>query len=402
MKRLLNALGIVLVIALALAINGCGSGSSGSSGSSNTRQNETANLKVNVYNSNSRPLSNAVVVLNNPDGRIFAHGTTDANGSITFANPPANAIVTAAYNRCSLGSISTYYIVNSPELSFELFDCNLNDPQMTVSVTDGMATDHWKLQGPEFQTDGKVSAVAIGYDTDGKAVGYGSVLDLVYTPGMMTDILLNKTDLVVEPMYFNNIPATATSYTLEAGSKRKKGTAAEVTLSGAPIASVNMPFVPDFGDVYRYEASMYMGPDFHVFTRGSALRASQTFDFSQGMAMPSDLAIAGNGTNRPVFSWKSNESTTQVISVYIPDNRHELIVPPSKTSVVFPELPDSLAAFRPSTIPDFTVSNLKYDFAASYEDFLDKINKYYTGAWAMPAEWESKQSTKKLNVPVAP
>jgi hypothetical protein len=55
-----------------------------------------------------------------------------------------------------------------------------------------------------------------------------------------------------------------------------------------------------------------------------------------------------------------------------------MTVPASSTSLIFPELPDVLAAFRPEAYSDLSLVTTKFDKPAGYDDYL-KAAADYTG-----------------------
>jgi hypothetical protein len=48
----------------------------------------------------------------------------------------------------------------------------------------------------------------------------------------------------------------------------------------------------------------------------------------------------------------------------------------SATGLVFPELPDALAAFRPEAYDNLSLSTTKFDSPTSYEDYLKALPGY--------------------------
>lgn len=96
--------------------------------------------------------------------------------------------------------------------------------------------------------------------------------------------------------------------------------------------------------------------------------------------------IYSEGTaGRPVISWSNNAplSTVQNLTIGYRSQETEkatfsyrLTTPATVTSLVFPELPDSLAAFRPSAYTSLFLQTMKFDSPTSYNDFLDAIADY--------------------------
>ena len=53
-----------------------------------------------------------------------------------------------------------------------------------------------------------------------------------------------------------------------------------------------------------------------------------------------------------------------------------MTVPASYTGVIFPELPDMLAAFRPGAYSNLSLETVKFDGPTSYNDYLKAIANY--------------------------
>ena len=70
-----------------------------------------------------------------------------------------------------------------------------------------------------------------------------------------------------------------------------------------------------------------------------------------------------------IISYRSQETEKVSFSYY-------LTAPATATSLVFPELPDTLAAFRPSAYSSLSLETMKFDKPIAYSNFLNAISNY--------------------------
>jgi hypothetical protein len=121
--------------------------------------------------------------------------------------------------------------------------------------------------------------------------------------------------------------------------------------------SVNLYLYP--GNGARYGSGQYLafpGP------AGSA-PSDQSFDFGQALTAPWDLAMSGTDTATPTLSWSGVDPTATDFNVWaslrLPSGSSLYLSPGqlslTRTSITFPELPGSLAAFRPVGVDMFGV-----------------------------------------------
>ena len=115
--------------------------------------------------------------------------------------------------------------------------------------------------------------------------------------------------------------------------------------------------------------------------------SDQFFDFDLAPVVPSNLTFTPSAAGRPIISWSDNdlESTIQKIafsySSTVPQKKssyYTMTVPSSTDSLVFPELPDILTAFRPETYSNLSVDSMKFDTPTSYNYYLKAV-AYYNG-----------------------
>jgi hypothetical protein len=97
----------------------------------------------------------------------------------------------------------------------------------------------------------------------------------------------------------------------------------------------------------------------------------------------------------PTISWSGRDASSQFIKIslssYITSPTesyfsYSFILPPSRTSIVFPELPETLAAFRPTGYQNLDISTYNYDIYSGYDEYLRKTDMYYSGTYEEPAE----------------
>jgi len=389
-------------------------------------------IRVRVVTDDGKEIADSTVVLGNPDGSMVSFGTTDATGSICFQNPPINATVTAAVD-CQGYSGYSYdyyflaaaYDVNIPEITLTLYDCS-NDfvsGTLNVNVTDGVSGIDYRevtvgglTYGGDshsfslyvgsyfFQSDGKFSVVAVGYDADDNAIGYGLLLDQTFYDGVTVDVTIDSTDIGQIDYFMENIPESATEYILQNPIKRKDADTYVFGVWGdAPVpSSVSLPYILDFGDSYSFIVSLPIDSDRDgsadsrvMVHKKSLTQSNQTFDFSKTPLIPTNLAFSMAKPDCPTISWNGRDASSQFIWLYLSFNisspvksyfSYSLVLPPSRTSIIFPELPETLAIFRPSDYKDLDISTYNYDIYSGYADYLKKTDMYYSGIYKEPAE----------------
>lgn len=393
---------------------------------------KAAPIAVTVSDQLSQAFPGVTVVLGDGNGAMKEYGTTDSNGQITFAAPPANATVTAAASCLYSGAATTTYSldvrydVNGP-VTLSLDSCpgyagfaapsgpstlgtvTVNVTNVLSNVVDNEILNKQKFGGYpslittqtitidpyDIQKDGKFSIIVIGNDAGGNPVGYGALLDQTFTDGMTVDITVDQ------PMSFiqyqlSNIPATATYLNSGIIQRRtEKGTAYSLgianSFSSVPSsATINVPYIPGLGDQFDYSVNMEVTSPWaesrslqSLCYQGAAALSDQSFDFNAALSAPSNLTVTGENTATPTLSWTGVDSGSTQFSVWANMRTSSLSylyfslddLPLSRTSITFPELPDSLAAFRPVGIEVFGVNT----------DAIDGNITKSSAGWYMPA-----------------
>ena len=407
----------IFVIFISISFSGCSD--DGNPGS----------LRVRVVNSDGKEIANSTVVLGNSDGSRVTFGTTDATGIIRFQNPPNNATVTAAID-CQASSYRYYslaaaYDVDITEVTLTLYDCANGSGfgTLNVNVTDGIngidyrdvtvggltyGGDSYAFSLPVgpyfFQSDGKISVVAVGYDANDNPVGYGLLLDQTFYDGITVDVTIDKTDLGQIEYIMQNIPQSTMGYVLLNPITRKDADTYVFNVSDEPPvpSSVNIPYILDFGESYRFIATLAIDRDGDGtidseigMQKKSLTQSSQIFDFSKTRLIPSNLTFSMTKPDCPTISWSGSDVSSQFIKIslssYItsPDKSYftySLVFPPSRTSIIFPEPPETLAAFRPTGYQNLDISTYNYDIYSGYDDYLRKTDMYYSGMYEEPSE----------------
>lgn len=399
---------MLLVATFSFFLGSCTGGGSDAGGG------RTIPVTVNDYSMHGVP--NVTVVLGDSNGAMKDYGTTDANGQITFANAPANATITAAMSCLNSGETTTTYSIESEYdvngsvalyvdacIGFPLapfFDrtpigtvtVNLNNPLSGIAHY-AINTGYWPAyfgygtlttqqtititQG-DLQSDGKLSLFVIGEDANYKMIGYGILLDQAFTNGMIVDIDVNKPMSFVQ-YQISNIPLTAkylsSVLVLSRMDKGAVGLGNGYSLSSVPSSTtINVPYIPDFGDQFSY--SLYADLDqnsngsadstqaLHFSLLSAAVPTDQTFDLSHALSAPSALTVSGANTVTPTLTWSGVDpgATSAYVSADIQLQSSStshfyggISASNNRTSIVFPELPDSLAAFRPVDVDSFEV-----------------------------------------------
>ena len=397
MKRIKQAGFGLLFLSCSLLFHGCNS-----SGSNVTQ--------VTVTDQSGNQLPDVTVVLGDSNGAMKTYGTTNAAGQITFTDPPANATVTAAYSclqswaTATIYSLDARYDVNGP-VALQLAACSVSSDvpaagfeTITINVTNAIngitqneisASNGRQLidyspsvitqatatifPALDLQSDGKLSLVVIGRDANGTAIGYGALLDQTLIDGMIINIAVDKPMGSVQ-YQITNIPATATELCPSLTQLRTgKGFFLNIncrSLSSAETSTtISVPYAPGLGDqfiygvyvdTYRYggNGSSFDSNQFIGITGPPAtVPSDQILDLSRTLAAPS-LVISGASTSTPTFSWSNADPGATDTSLFaefrLPSAASLYVnlynVSRIRTSITFPELPDSLAAFRPTGV----------------------------------------------------
>ncbi len=407
----------ILVIFISISFSGCSD--DGNPGS----------LRVRVVNADGKEIANSTVVLGNPDGSMVTFGTTDATGMIRFQNPPVNATVTAAID-CQSSSYHYYFLeavydVDISEVTLVLSECTdgFDSGTLNVNVTDGISGIAYRTvtvggitYGGDsysfslyvgsyfFQSDGKISVVAVGYDANDNPVGYGLLLDQTFYDGLTVDVTIDKTDLGEIEYRLQNIPQSAMEYSLTNPITRKDADTFVFSIWGEPPvpSSVIIPYILDFGESYKFIANLYLDGDGDGASdsrigihKKSLTQSSQVFDFSKTPLIPSNLTFSMTKPNCPTILWSGSDPSSQFVRIFLssstssPDKSYfsySFTLPPSRTSIVFPELPETLAAFRPTGYKYLNIYTYNYDIYSGYDDYLSKTDRYYRGTYEEPAE----------------
>lgn len=367
---------------------------------------------VRVIDENGGGIASATVVVANQAGQIGAVSSTDNNGYAYFDFALPDSTVTAALSCYSTSSDRTCYMmnviygVNVPEVVLTLGNCEENNQQIDINVTDVVPgiTDREVTLGPitysgsgvtmdvyELQDDGNISVFATGYDNAGDVIGYGFALDQPAIDGSVINVAIDRTDLDQYTHVFRNAPEDIISYYYSASLIRKH---ADTNL---PI-NFNWGMAPLPAAITTYSTSSYadnnmLGVSVNVdqdsdgngdadigFTRYLQDPSGQVFDFSSAPAIPGNLVFDPRIDGRAQISWQDNDpgATVQEIMMTHTANSpqrvyfsYRMTVPASAQTVLFPELPDSLAAFRPVTYTSLSLQTMKFDLPTSYDYFLE-------------------------------
>jgi hypothetical protein len=378
-----------------------------------------ASLLVTVSADPNHALSNVTVVLGDSNGTMKTYGTTDAHGQITFYNAPADATVTAAFSclhpgaAATTNSLDVRYDVNGPVTlhvngclpssgsstgSSDLGTATLNVTNGINGITQNEVSTSSQRHYPgvpglitrqtitisqyDLQSDGKLSLFVVGKDANGAPLGYGYLLDQTFTDGMTVNITVDKPMSYLQ-YQIANLPSTAGSlcpdiYQGRAGKGGLWLFDCQSLSSAATSTTINVPYMPGFGDQFLYSANVYTfqyAGNTSVFSSQylspgpyASTLSNQNFDFSQALAAP-NLTISGTNTPTPTLSWTGVDPDATMISFFayfelssaspfyfsIYDMSH------TRTSITFPELPDSLAAFRPTAVKHFSVDTMATD-----------------------------------------
>jgi chitodextrinase len=414
------------------AFDGTGNVSEASNEASATTQAVGAgSLRVRVLDWSDARISNAIVVLGDSNGAIITHGTTDANGEITFNNPPASATITSAntFTFCDSWQkrLSVIYDVNIPEVTVFVPDCDTHTTPLgdiTVNVTNipegvsqidissgdtvrvnisesaisnNQAQATLTIYPHDLQSDEKMSIVAIARKNSQRH-SYGILLDQTMTPGMTVTVAADQLFTNTIQYLLTNIPATTQSIYGDINQIRKEaradsiGTGKYELTSSVASTIMSIPYMPDFQDACYYGMYVRLGENsdgpsvgFWNWSGYATAPSNQPFDFSLMPIVPSDFAVSmETGTATPVYSWSGTDTNVDWITGG--SSGFGFYASPSRTNLVFPELPDTLSDFRATTLPSFfTVSNDADSRISGYDDFLAKQDQWGWAYWNSPA-----------------
>jgi len=377
-------------------------------------------LNVNVIDGYGEGIADATVVVGNQAGDLISHVTTNDLGEAYFSYLPSNATVTAAFSCYDSSSKTAYYYldtiynVNVSAVTLMLGTCTQTTPrEVDIHVTyevEGIASSDVTL-GPitysgtnvtmdvyEFvlQDDGNISVFATGYDNEDNIKGYGFALDQAVVEGGVIDIAIDRTDLAKHTHLLANVPLNTVSYYAFASLLRKHSeTNLPYNFMGdkAPVPATITTYSADsFSDHNMYGAGVTLDQDSDGnsdgrvgFVRYLQDASDQVYDFSSVPALPGDLTYYQGTTSRPIISWSNNDPLSIAQKLIITYRSQEtekayfsynLTAPAAATSLLFPELPDTLAAFRPSAYNTLSLQTMKFDKPTTYSDFLDAISNY--------------------------
>ena len=410
--------------------------------SGNSTSNPTAKtgvLRVKVVDGNYL-VPNTTVVLGDSTGAMISSGSTDSNGEYTFSNISANATVTAASicHDVISGITLTYYSldirydVNVPAITLQA-TCSASHTvlgTMTVNVTNSLSgvwpnrimfgkqsidsplitQQTYTVYKDDLQADGKLSIVVTAGNAYEEMKGYGTLLDQVFTEGMTVDIDVDQLMSYIQ-YTFLNIPAAAKNIggMISFGRKGQpiQTQVAEYISSGQSSTTINVPYIPGFRDTVDYIAvyspEVVLGNNNYsigtvnqfIGHKGvtSTVPSNQSFDFSAMPVIPSNITVStATGTATPTISWSGVDPNAAEIwgSALISSQNGPLVLSfkalPTRTSILFPELPDSLVALRPiGVINEIEINNDTDDLYTGYDDVLTKEDQFFGGTWAFPS-----------------
>lgn len=358
-------------------------------------------------------LSGVSVVLGDRNGKMKENGTTNSDGRVTFDNAPANATVTAAVSCLSSGAtVTTYslavqYDVNGPVTLYvdgclapsvppagsgPLGTMTLNVTNAMSGITQNEVSTNLRLylgykplitrqtitiMPYDLQSDGKLSMFVVGKDVNDVSIGYGYVLDQTFVDGMTINVTVDQPMSYLQ-YQISNLPSMVDYYCPGVYQNRTGKGGVWVSdchdlSSGLASTTVYVPYIPGLGDQFLYSVSVsaYQEDGYpNIYYSDQYLRSghsvpslsNQSFDFSQALAVP-NLILSGTDTPTPTVSWSGvdpDATTTSVSADFRLSSTATAYVnfanvSATRTSITFPELPDSLEAFRPIGVYAFSV-----------------------------------------------
>ncbi len=375
-------------------------------------------LNVKVVDAQGQGIANATVVMGTQGGALVSFLSTNARGEAYFALAPSNATVTAAFSCYAPSENRTYYSldvaydVNTSAVALTLGACTQNTDQVNINVTDAIAgiTSHDVTLGPityggdsptmdvawSLQDDGKVSVFATGYDDAGAIKGYGFALDRPPTAGSAIGVVIDRTDLVRHTHRLANVPLSAVSYYAFAPLLRKHAaTSLPFNFLGgsAPLPdTVTTYSAGSFSDNNMFGVTVTLDQDGDGsedatvgLVRYLYNPSDQLFDFSAVPVVPATLTYDPGTAGRPIISWSNKDplATVQMLSFSYRANSpqrvsfyYSMTVPAAAANLVYPELPDILANFRPAAYSNLSLQTLKFGGLVSYKNYLQATANY--------------------------
>ncbi len=401
----------LFVVVLFSSLSGCGQANSGKNViivENGNGGNAGGPAIVTVTDYSGIRVPNVTVVLGDSDGAMQAYGVTDAAGQITFDNAPTDATVTAA-NRClRSGSTTTTYSMDiqydvNGSVVLSLNNCATTaDPVLgppavdpliigtvTVNVTNtpvGVTRNQMTvgrqyffgygilltrqtitLRESDLDQDGTFSVVVMGMDAQFNTIAYGLLTGQTFTDAMTVDVPMEPVSFV--QYQISNIPATAValqpSLSTYNGNRSFWSGPVYSLLSAPSSTTVAVAYVPAFGGEVNYGIDVELDQDHDGiadsrFSLSPALSESapsdQNFDLSTALSAPL-VTVTGASSARPTLSWSgvdpASTSASLGVNLHSPTTSWYFSIRNfmrSRTSLRYPQLPDSLAAFRPNRV----------------------------------------------------
>jgi len=412
----------LIVIAIFSIVSGCGSGGSSDKG---------APVIVTVTDYSGIRIPHATVVLGDSNGAMRASGVTDEDGQITFKNAPANATVTAATTCLRSGTTITTYSIDveydvNGSVVLSLDNCTatsvilppVNDSPLgtvTVNVTNtpgnvtqtqitvgrqifsslgGLITRQTiTIRESDLDSNGAFSIMVTGMDAYYNTVAYGVLLDQTFTDGMTVDIPMGPMSFV--QFQITNLPTTAVSlqpsvriYGSEILRPGSRSTYTSYSLISAPSSTtMQVTYIPGIGNQVNYQIDVGLDQDHDGIAdshQGLSLNLSattpsnQSFDLSKALPAPS-VTVTGADTATPTLYWSGADpaATSIFVSARLHTSTADLYLSlsnltRSRASIRYPELPDSLVAFRPNKVEYFSVYTSAFEgsvYKSSYGSY---------------------------------
>jgi chitodextrinase len=408
----------------------------------------TKTLTVKVRDNYYAPVKGVTVVLGDSTGAMASptsYQVTDASGDVVFANPPADATVTFARSAQSKWNPSmtnyvmqTYYNVNRSTIAIQFNDNGIPWSSIgtaSITVNNNISAVNWRIfpnwgwgspsQNPanvniyqaDIQSDGKVSFVVLGVDANWDVIGFGTALDQTFTSSMNPTINLNQTTFSTVNHTVANVPNTAMGVSCNTSQSQKNGQDIWVDSFAASIAGTTTCVgraVPGYGDSLSYEYSIGLDKNSNG-TEDAYYGAWKGYTTAAFAAWPIDLntfppilagATISGGSPRPTLSWTGSSTGADDIygSLFYTNNttsqyEYQFDAPPSRTSVQFPQLPDSLAAFIPTWIGNsgvsFSLENDDLVGIATYDELLALLETWSlgNGSGTLESHWSGLSYT---------
>lgn len=382
------------------------------------------------------PLSGVSVVLGDSTGAMVTTGETNANGIIIFSNVPANATITAAYSYTDIWGDIEYILKSIAEVNVDTVTICMaygsSDAkivgEVNVTVTNvpanmscwevkptgdyidsGDTTETITIYEYDMQKDGKLTLLVCGYNQNDDLISYGVARDISFPTNQTTIdqvIDISKTNFSQMLITAENIPVNTAYMGLAVGFERQgvfyygEDEYFEAPINATVVEAFNL--VPGLWDYYFVNAITIIGEDaFQSLGMKMPTLSDPTFNFNDALALPDNISITNAYSETPTLNWSGGATASDLIHIVFFSFQNEdfyclcMEMPANRKNITIPELPDTLASFRPNNWElDYlnAITYSDFSFINGWQDYLSFMNNYYSGTGIIPNSFTERIS----------